>query len=148
MPISTNYASWRLLSSLPLIVEFALNFCLIHYKKQIFEELGGGTDCLNKIIDELLKYYPNVVLINDIEPSNKVGIRSQLYNSKTNELEETIKFIKRKFKLKSPKILYGGSVNPQNIDDLKKIKSLDGFLIGGASQSSKKFIDIVKKTYN
>ena len=67
---------------------------------------------------------------------------------KTNELEETIKFIKRKFKLKSPKILYGGSVNPQNIDDLKKIKSLDGFLIGGASQSSKKFIDIVKKTYN
>ena len=67
---------------------------------------------------------------------------------KTKELEETIKFIKKKFKGKLPKILYGGSVNPQNIGDLKKIKILDGFLIGGASQSSKKFIDIVKKTYN
>ena len=67
---------------------------------------------------------------------------------KTKELEETVKFIKKKFKGKLPKILYGGSVNPQNIGDLKKIKSLDGFLIGGASQSSKKFIDIVKKTYN
>ena len=47
-----------------------------------------------------------------------------------------------------PKILYGGSVNPQNISELKNIDGLDGFLIGGASQNSKKFIDIVKKTFN
>ena len=67
---------------------------------------------------------------------------------KTIELEQTIKFIKKKFKGNSPKILYGGSVNPENIRNLKKIKSLDGFLIGGASQNPKKFIDIVKKTYN
>ena len=63
------------------------------------------------------------------------------------ELEDTVNFIKKRFKGKLPKILYGGSVNPHNIDDLKKIASLDGFLIGGASQNSKKFIDIVKKTY-
>ena len=49
---------------------------------------------------------------------------------------------------KIPKILYGGSVNSKNIDNLKTIKDLDGFLIGGASQNSKNFIDIVKKTYN
>ena len=67
---------------------------------------------------------------------------------KPKELEQTVNFIKKKFKGKSPKILYGGSVNPQNISDLKKINNLDGFLIGGASQSPKKFIDIVKKTYN
>ena len=67
---------------------------------------------------------------------------------KIDGLEKTIQFIKKKFKGKSPKILYGGSVNPQNIKDLKKINSLDGFLIGGASQSPKKFIDIVKKTFN
>ena len=67
---------------------------------------------------------------------------------KPKELEQTIKFIQKKFKGKLPKILYGGSVNPQNISDLKKITSLDGFLIGGASQSPKKFIDIVKKTFN
>ena len=67
---------------------------------------------------------------------------------KISELEQTIKFIKKKIKGKLPKILYGGSVNPENIRNLKKITSLDGFLIGGASQNSKKFIDIVKKTYN
>ena len=67
---------------------------------------------------------------------------------KTRELDQIIKFIKNKFKGKLPKILYGGSVNTKNIKDLKKITSLDGFLIGGASQNAKKFIDIVKKTYN
>ena len=67
---------------------------------------------------------------------------------KPKELEQTIEFIQKKFKGKLPKILYGGSVNPKNISDLKKITSLDGILIGGASQSPKKFIDIVKKTYN
>ena len=67
---------------------------------------------------------------------------------KPKDLEQIVKFIKKNFKGKSPKILYGGSVNPQNISYLKKIINLDGFLIGGASQSPKKFIDIVKKTYN
>ena len=67
---------------------------------------------------------------------------------KMKDLKQTVKFIKSNFKEKKPKILYGGSVNPNNIKYLKTIKELDGFLIGGASQNSKKFIDIVKKTYN
>ena len=67
---------------------------------------------------------------------------------KTSELELIVEFIKKKFKGKSPKILYGGSVNPENIRNFKKITGIDGFLIGGASQNPKKFIDIVKKTYN
>ena len=66
---------------------------------------------------------------------------------KSNDLFKTIEFIKSKFKDKLPKILYGGSVNPQNITNLKEINNIDGFLIGGASQNAKKFIDIVKKTY-
>jgi triosephosphate isomerase len=67
-------------------------------------------------------------------------------NSK--DLIKSISFIKGKFGKKSPKILYGGSVNINNIDLLKNITTIDGFLIGGASQDSKKFIDIIKKTYN
>ena len=37
---------------------------------------------------------------------------------------ETVKFIKSKFKTKSPKVLYGGSVNPKNIKDLKEVITL------------------------
>ena len=64
------------------------------------------------------------------------------------DLNKTISFIKSKFIKKYPKILYGGSVNANNVSILKKIPNIDGFLIGGASQIPKKFIDIIKKTIN
>ena len=64
------------------------------------------------------------------------------------DLEKTVQFIRKKFRGKTPRILYGGSVNTKNINYLKEIDDLDGFLIGGASQNSKNFIDIVKKTYS
>ena len=67
-------------------------------------------------------------------------------------LEKQISDIKNmifKFwKLKNPKIIYGGSVNSKNISELNKISSINGFLVGGASQNSKNFIDIIKKTIN
>ena len=66
---------------------------------------------------------------------------------KSQDLFKTVEFIKSKFKDKSPKVLYGGSVNPQNITNLREINNIDGFLIGGASQNVNKFIDIVKKTF-
>ena len=66
---------------------------------------------------------------------------------KSNELLNAIDFIKSRFK-QNLKILYGGSVNDKNINELKTIHNIDGFLVGGSSQNSKKFIDIIKKTYN
>ena len=57
-------------------------------------------------------------------------------------------FLKKNFGSKKPIVLYGGSVSPNNIKDLSKINDIDGFLIGGASQYSNKFIDIIKKTFN
>mgnify|MGYP001495969801 CR=1 FL=1 len=65
---------------------------------------------------------------------------------KESEIFEIIEFIKNK--VKGPKVLYGGSVNAKNINILKKINNVDGFLVGGASQNSKNFIDIIKKTFN
>ena len=64
---------------------------------------------------------------------------------KSKDLLKIVDFIKSKFRNKSPKVLYGGSVSPKNIKNLKEINNIDGFLIGGASQNTKKFIDIVKK---
>ena len=58
------------------------------------------------------------------------------------------KLLKKRFKSNNPKVLYGGSVNPKNIKELRTINQIDGFLIGGASQNSNKFIDIIKKTFN
>ncbi len=49
-------------------------------------------------------------------------------------------------KLKNPQILYGGSVNSKNVSQLNKITSINGYLVGGASQNANNFIDIIKKT--
>lgn len=40
-------------------------------------------------------------------------------------------------------LLYGGSVNPQNIQDFKSIEGLAGFLIGGASLDANSFISLL-----
>ena len=68
-----------------------------------------------------------------------------------NELHNTIVFIKKIlkgiFQKKSPAVLYGGSVDGNSVRMFREIKEIDGFLIGGASKTSKKFIDIIKNYY-
>ena len=68
-----------------------------------------------------------------------------------NELKKTTIHIKEVlkgiFKKNSPAVLYGGSVDGSNVKMFKEIKEIDGFLIGGASKTSKKFIDIIKNYY-
>ena len=59
----------------------------------------------------------------------------------------TQKVLKSIFKIKNPAVLYGGSVDGNNVKMFKEIKEIDGFLIGGASKSAKKFIDIIKNYY-
>tara|TARA_Y100000022_G_scaffold189499_1_gene188829 strand:+ start:382 stop:1119 length:738 start_codon:yes stop_codon:yes gene_type:complete len=91
----------------------------------------------------LNKVYNKTDIIIAYEPVWSIGT-GLIPNS--NELFETINFIKKN--IKRYKVLYGGSVNPNNIYKLKSVQNIDGFLIGGASQDSKKFIDIIKKTFN
>ena len=57
------------------------------------------------------------------------------------------KVLKEIFKKNSPAVLYGGSVDGSNVKMFKEIREIDGFLIGGASKTSKKFIDIIKNYY-
>ena len=90
--------------------------------------------------------------LNKIKNKNKIIIAYEPVWSigsgkipKSEDLYDTINFIKNK--LRNLKVVYGGSVNTNNINELKLIDNIDGFLIGGASQDSKKFIDIIKKTY-
>ena len=42
------------------------------------------------------------------------------------------------------RILYGGSVNPDNVKELMGIEDVDGALVGGASLDADKFINIIK----
>ena len=104
-------------------------------KKQITKGLKG----IKKINNIMIAYEPVWSIGTGLIPNN-----SELLKNISN-----IKKIFKKFKKYSNiKILYGGSVNPKNIRELAQIKAINGFLVGGASLNSKKFIDIIKKTIN
>lgn len=63
------------------------------------------------------------------------------------DIKETIEFIKditeEKYETKL-NVLYGGSVNLNNIKELNEIKGIDGFLVGGASLDANNVIDMLK----
>ena len=123
-------------------------FCI---GENLFEKKNKRTNkILKKQIDIGLKKIKKIdKIIFAYEPVWSIGTGKVLINK---ELKKQViiikKIIKDKFKNQKTKIIYGGSVNNQNINNLKQIKEINGFLIGGASQNSKKFIDIIKKTIN
>lgn len=59
-----------------------------------------------------------------------------------------IKFIKRimttNYKLKTTKVIYGGSVDSKNIKNFVKYKEIDGVLVGGASLKLKEVLKIIQ----
>ena len=123
-------------------------FCI---GENLFEKKNKKT---NKILKKQIDLGLNKIKkINKIifayEPVWSIGTGKVLTNKElTKQVIIIKKIIKNKFKNQKTKIIYGGSVNNQNINNLKQIKEINGFLIGGASQNSKKFIDIIKKTIN
>ena len=103
-------------------------------KKQINRGLKGVRNFKNILI----AYEPVWSIGTGVTPKDK---ELKMNVAKINKL------ISKRTKFKLP-ILYGGSVNNKNISSLKNIIGISGFLVGSASHSSKKFIDIIKKTIN
>ena len=101
----------------------------------------------NQILKVLEKKFNKSNIIVAYEPIWSIGTgKIPTKNELTKTTIHIKKVLKNIFK-KSPAVLYGGSVDGNNVEMFKEIKEIDGFLIGGASKSSKKFIDIIKNYY-
>ena len=134
-------------------VQFALKnnlkvvFCIGENKseKKNKKTLSVLKKQLTKVLEK--KFNKNNIIV-AYEPIWSIGT-GQIPTA--NELQKTTIYIKKVlkdlFKKNSPAVLYGGSVDGNNVEMFKQIKEIDGFLIGGASKSSKKFIDIIKNYY-
>jgi triosephosphate isomerase len=72
-------------------------------------------------------------------------------NASATEAEEMKLFIHKiladlfpREKSESVRVIYGGSVTPDNVEDLLSVGHVDGFLVGGASLDAKQFVAIIK----
>ncbi len=127
-----------------LIIIFCIGETLTQKKK------GKTFSILKKQIGDSIerKFEPNKIFF-AYEPIWSIGTGKI---PKPEDLKKIFKFIskelmKRNKRKTSPVLLYGGSVNGKNVKLFSSISEISGFLIGGASQSSKKFIDIIKNYY-
>ena len=101
----------------------------------------------NQIVKVLNRKLKSNNIIIAYEPIWSIGT-GKIPNNK--DLLKTAIFIKKVVKKvfgKTLPVIYGGSVDEKNVKMFKEIKEIDGFLIGGASKSAKKFIDIIKNYY-
>lgn len=103
--------------------------------------------CIGESKEERENNQQNEVIINEIEKAIS-GLNEEIRKkiiiayepiwaigtglTPTNvEIEEIIKLIKKY--LPDNKVLYGGSANEKNIEELRKISIIDGYLLGGLS---------------
>jgi len=114
-------------------------------------EAGKTLDIVRTQVREGLENFPSHSIENLViayEPIWSIGTGKI---PTAQDLQKTTIYIKKVlkglFKKNSPAVLYGGSVDGSTVEMFKQIKEIDGFLIGGASKSSKKFIDIIKNYY-
>ncbi len=134
-----------------------LRYALKNNLKVVFCIGENKTEKKNKKTLSVLKRQLTKVIEKKFNKNNIIVAYEPIWSIGTgkiptaNELKKTTihikKVLKGIFKKNSPAVLYGGSVDGSNVEIFKEIKEIDGFLIGGASKSSKKFIDIIKNYY-
>lgn len=98
------------------------------YLTKIKNDLDFLLSDIDKTKDFIIAYEPIFAIGTGLVPEN-------------NDLEKVTTMLKETYQ---KKVLYGGSANEENINELKKVKNIDGFLLGGISlklSSLQKFIN-------
>ena len=103
------------------------------------KQINNGLKNIKNLNNIIFAYEPVWSIGTGIIPKNQELIKN---------INNIINILNKLKKSKKPRILYGGSVNPKNVKELAEINQINGFLVGGASLSAKKFIDIIKKSIN
>lgn len=104
-------------------------------KEVIYKKITEILDEIKEIKDLIIAYEPIYSIGTNIVPANEEIIEVVTY----------IKDIINKRYNKKVKVLYGGSVNRESINNLNKIEILDGYLVGKASTNYLELKEIIKK---
>ena len=109
-----------------------------HTFDTVKEQIVQGLEGINELKDIIIAY----------EPVWAIGTGK---TATPDQAEEVHRFIRDNIKelydeetAESIRILYGGSVNPGNVDELMSEKDIDGALVGGASLKAEDFIRLIE----
>lgn len=114
-------------------------------KASLNDTLSTLTVEINSMLSEIPAEYVNKIIF-AYEPVWAIN-NPDIYID-CNYVDKIASYIKNYFEVTygvRPSLLYGGSISLSNIDELNKIDSLDGFLIGGASAKVDVFNQILDK---
>lgn len=109
---------------------------LSHIEKQVIAALKGLTE--EQIVNTIIAY----------EPIWAIGTGKTASSSDANKvcahIRNVIQAITSEKTANRVVIQYGGSVKPENIDELLSMSDIDGALVGGASLEPASFIELVE----
>jgi triosephosphate isomerase (TIM) len=109
------------------------------YQEVISQQLAGGLDCLthHNLLRIILAY----------EPVWAIGTGRTASPETAQKVHNAIRhWLSDRFGCEAAdkvRILYGGSVKPENIDDLMRQPDIDGVLVGGACLEAESFLRII-----
>jgi len=107
-------------------------------KETVYKQLKKGLSKVDSLKDIVIAY----------EPVWAIGTGLTASTEKVGEIHSYIRGLLTEFYDENESslipILYGGSVNSNNAEELINVNSVNGFLIGGASLDVEKFVDIIK----
>lgn len=93
-------------------------------------------------LNDIDKKYQDKIII-AYEPRWAIGTNKIPSNKEIKDSINYIKLILKQCKL-DLKVVYGGSINDKNIEVLKNIDNIDGFMVGTSSVDTKKFGKIIE----
>ena len=103
----------------------------------VLAQTGKGLEGVSDLSNVVIAYEPvwaigtgKTASSNDAEAMHK-AIRQYIGKIRNNDVAEKVR------------ILYGGSVKPDNAKELLNMENIDGALVGGASLKAEQFLDII-----
>ena len=114
------------------------NYCYFHLKKQRLDALEWGISEIKLLLDELLKYSPNVVITKDIEVDENSKILKENFNS--------FDFKSNNYLNKNKKVIFLDNIDGKDIYNViklsRKIVAFHGMMTSLGAINKKKILDL------
>jgi hypothetical protein len=114
------------------------DYCYFHLKKQRLDSLGWGISEIKLLLDELLKYSPNVVITKDIEVDENSKILKENFNS--------FDFKSNNYLDRNKKVIFLDNIEGKDIYNViklsRKIVAFHGMMTSLGAINKKKILDL------